>query len=161
MGEKKSGIFRDEDIKKFEATLVKLSEECEEKDKHWNLKIQNLSFRFKTKDGNEIVDFMADVLNEKQMVLEDIRQVADKISKCMKKKRELSEQISQIYSTTNQLKMTDSRLNKMVEAELSVHIRQINIYEIHIEHLRETAKNIEQINYHIKNRIDLMGILKI
>jgi DNA repair exonuclease SbcCD ATPase subunit len=161
MGEKKSCIFKDEDIKKFEASLNELSEKCEEKDKHWNLKIQNLSARFKTKDGNEIVDYMADVLNEKQMILEDIRQVADKLSKCMKKKRELSEQISQIYSTTSQLKMTDSRLNKMVEAELSVHIRQINIYEIHIEHLRETAKNIEQINYHIKNRIDLMGILKI
>jgi hypothetical protein len=161
MGEKKSGIFKDEDIKKFDTSLIELSKKCEELDKHWNLKIQNLSFRFKTKDGNEIVDFMADVLNEKQMVLEDIRQVADNLSKCLKKKRELSEQISQIYSTTNQLKMTDSRLNKMVEAELSVHIRQINIYEIHIEHLRETAKNIEQINYHIKNRIDLMGILKI
>jgi hypothetical protein len=161
MSEKKSGIFKDEDIKKFETSLIELSEKCEELDKHWNLKIKELSFRFKTKDGNEIVEFMADVLNEKQMVLEDIRQVADKLSKCVKRKRELSEQISQIYSTTNQIKMTDSRLNKMVEAEMSVHIRQINIYEIHIEHLRETAKNIEQINYHIKNRIDLMGILKI
>jgi organic radical activating enzyme len=161
MGEKKSGIFKDEDVKKFEDSLVKLNDDCDKKNKHWNLKIQQLSARFKTKDGNEIVDFMADVLNEKQMILEDIRQVADKLSKCLKRKRELGEQISQIYSNTNQLKMTDSRLNKMVEAELSVHIRQINIYEIHIEHLRETAKNIEQINYHIKNRIDLMGILKI
>lgn len=157
----KSGVFKEQDIKVFEDNLIKLSDKCEKEDKLWNLKISNLSHRFKTKDGVEMVDFMGDVLNEKQMVLEDIRQTADNLSKCLKKKRELGEQISQIYSNNNQLKMTDTRLNKKVEAELSVHIRQINIYEIHIEHLKETAKNIEQINYHIKNRIDLMGILKI
>jgi hypothetical protein len=160
MADEKS-IFKDEDIKKFELSLVELSKKCDDNDKHWNIKIAELSHRFKTKDGSELINYMGDVLNEKQMVLEDIRQAADKLSKCLKKKRVLSEQISQIYTKGSQVKMTDTRLNKMVEAEMSVHIRQINIYEIHIEHLKETAKNIEQINYHIKNRIDLMDILKL
>ena len=43
----------------------------------------------------------------------------------------------------------------MIESDLSYYDQRKDIYDNHIDFLKESLKNIDQINYGIKNKISL------
>lgn len=151
-----------EDIKNvFDKMLDELESKLDEKKKLWSQTLINLSGRLKNKEPRELVELQAEVISQKQNLIDEMAEYAVKLAKDVSKKKVLYKQHFENYKQTYSIKTNVGELGKLIEAELAMHERKLNIYEIYIEFLKDTGKNFEQLNYGIKNKIELVNIFGI
>jgi exonuclease VII large subunit len=146
----------DDAKEKFESILDDLENSFERKKEIWNNTIKELANRLRNKNPKELVDLQADTISQKQMVVDETTDYLVKLAKDTSKKKSLYKSKIEIYKV-HPIKLTTGEMGKMIESDLSLYERKLNIYEAYIEYLRETGKNLEQINYGIKNKIELIN----
>lgn len=146
---------------KFDDVLDKLEKMLEEKRKYWNSTIAMHSDRLRNKDANELIDLQASVISQKQILVDETAEYAVKLAKDVSKKKMLYKQQFEIYKKEYPIKTNVGELSKLIDSELAMHERKLNIYETYIEFMKDTGKNLEQINYGIKNKIELINIFGI
>jgi len=137
---------------------IKMSKKMIESKKHWKVIIQTLTNKLKG-DIRDIVDLQAETISYRQDIVDDINMYSVKIYKLVQKIKVLSKARFEFYATSYQVKTSGTEKLKLIEADLSEYQLFINELDEHVNFLRETTKNLDNVNYGIKNKIELTNIL--
>jgi len=136
----------------------KVSKEMIESRKQWGSVVSNLSFRLKG-DFKDVVDIQAEAISHRQNVVEEVNIYTVRISKLMKNMKKLTKERFEFYATSYQVKTNGSEKLNLINADLSDYQTFIDELDEHVNFLRETSKNLADVNYGVKNKIELANIL--
>jgi hypothetical protein len=136
----------------------KLSEEILESEKEWSVKIKILSSKLKG-DVKDVVELQAETISYRQDIVEEIKLYSVRVWKLVSKMKVLAKARFEFYATSYQVKTSGTEKLKLIEADLSEHQQLINELDEHVNFLRDTSKNLDNINYGVKNKIELENIL--
>ncbi len=139
---------------KFEKLNIDLVEELKKKEDYWNNTIKDLSCRL-TCSAKETVDLSAEVLSQKQILIEDIKVITYELYNFMPIIKKYKKDKIEFYLTKYPVKTQSQDKIKLLESDLAFLDQRKDIYDNHINFLRDSLKNMEQINYSIKNKITL------
>jgi len=129
-----------------------------ESTKKWNAVVKTLSFKLKN-DIKDIIDLQAETISYRQDVVDEIKTYSVNIYKLVQKMKVLTKERFEYYATAYQVKTSAAEKIKLIDADLSFYQQLINDLYEHDNFLRETSKNLDNINYGIKNAIELANIL--
>lgn len=136
-----------------------LTKKMLESSKYWIAIVSDLTRRIKEDDIKKIIDIQAEAISHRQIVIDEIRIYSVKIHKLVQKIKVLTKQRFEFYATSYQVKTSGSEKLKLIESDLSEYQSFINELDEYVNFLRDTAKNLESINYSVKSRIELANIL--
>lgn len=136
-----------------------LTKKMLESSKYWIAIVSDLTRRIKEGDIKKIIDIQAEAISHRQIVIDEIRIYSVKIHKLVQKIKVLTKQRFEFYATSYQVKTSGSEKLKLIESDLSEYQSFINELDEYVNFLRDTAKNLESINYSVKSRIELANIL--
>lgn len=145
-------------IDEFKASLEDLKKELLGREQLCNNTIIKLSSKLKD-DVKDIIDLQAEVISYRQLMIEDIKQIAYKVYKDLPKIKELRKKTFEFYTLSYNIKTNGTEKAKLMEADLAYYDYKIDIYNTHMEFLKETVKNLDNLNYAIKNKIELVNYL--
>jgi coenzyme F420-reducing hydrogenase alpha subunit len=126
---------------------------------YWNAVIKNLTDRTRGDIKDVVIEVQPDAISQRQIVAEEVKTYAVKIHKLVAKVKMLSKAKYEFYATSYQIKTSGAEKLKLIEYDLAQHQEFINELDEHVNFLRDTAKNLDNVNYAVKNRIELANIL--
>jgi hypothetical protein len=135
-----------------------VSNKMKESSLRWKSVVKDLSGRLKG-DVRNVVDIQAEAISHRQSVVEEINIYSVKIYKLVTKIKHLSKDRFEFYASSYQIKTSGAEKLKLIEADIADNQEFINELDEHVNLLRETAKQLESINYGVKNKIELANIL--
>ena len=135
-----------------------LSKKMIESTKQWKAIVDSLTLRLKG-DIRDVTDIQAESISHRQTVIEEVKIYSVKIYKLVQKLKVLTKQRFEFYATSYQVKTSGTEKLKLIDADLSEYQLFINELDEHVNFLRDTSKNLDQINYNVKNKIELANIL--
>lgn len=138
---------------------LKLSEEMQKDVQYWKSIVINLTRRTREDHLKDVIDIQAEAISYRQEVIEKLRTYSIRIHKLVQKLKLLHKAKFEFYSTSYQIKTNGTEKLRLIEADLSEHQLLINELDEHVNFLRDTAKNLESINYSIKGKIELYNII--
>jgi hypothetical protein len=151
--DKKEKDFK-EGIDKQNADLRKNLEDSE---KYWNDSIESLSKRL-IKPVNETIQLQAEAISLRQILTEEIKNMSYQIFKFKQKMKGYEKDRLEWYILQFPAKATSGEKAKMIEGELAAYQYRLDIFDVHINFLRETQKDIDNINFAVKNKITLFQL---
>lgn len=134
--------------------LEKLTDKLKESEDYWNKTIESLSSKLSC-SVKEVVPLHAEVISLRQQITEQIKQRSYEIFKIVSKIKVLRKQNFEWYSTKYPIAISSSEKAKLIEWDLHHSDHQKSILDNHIEFLRETLKNFDNLGYAVKNKITL------
>ena len=137
---------------------TEMSKKMIESTKEWNAIVKNLSARLKG-DLKVIFDVKAEAISHRQSVIEEVKIYTVKIYKLVAKMKVLHKSKFEFYATSYQVKTSGTEKLRLIEADLADNQSFIDELDEHVNFLKDTSKNLESINYAIKERIELANIL--
>ena len=135
-----------------------LSQEMVESKKQWNVVIKLLTAKLNG-DIRGIAELQAEVISYRQNVTDEVNLYTVRIWKLVQKMKVLSKSRFEFYATSYQVKTSGTEKLKLIEADLSEHQLLINELDEHVNFLRDSGKNLDNMHYAIKNKIELENIL--
>ena len=152
-----------ERINKIKETNDKLETFFQDKRAEWNKTIeplyQILKFEITTETSNKIMETQALTLSYRQMITEQISVFLDKRSKQEVKLKRLKQDKYIWYATGFGIKTNMGEKTLLIEAHVAEEQRNIELIENYIEFLRQSNKNLESLQFTIKNIIELFNYL--
>jgi len=150
-------------IRKLKDTNDRLEEFFNSKRLEWKKNLDPLfevvRLEVNTSTSLRITDCQASCLSFRQMLNEQISTFLDKRSKQDVKMKKLRQEKFIMYATGFGIKTNASEKTMLVEAHISEETRNIELIENYIEFLRMTNKNLESLQFTIKNIIELFNLL--
>jgi hypothetical protein len=138
-----------------EEGVDKLISILEESENYWNATITSLTKKMVC-SAKEVVPLQAEIISLRQQVSEQIKNMSYQIYKMMPKIKTFRKQRFEYYVGNQAPYITNaSERMKLIEWELAAHDYKKDILDNHIEFLRETLKNIDNLNFAVKNKITL------
>lgn len=134
-----------------------LSKKMLESEKKWKIVIDDLSERVRG-DLKGLIDAQTEAISQRQNVSDEVKSYSLKMYKYVQKVKILEKARFEFYATSYQVKTNGTERLRLINADLSEHQLFIDELDLHINHLRETAKNLDNIHYSVKNRIELSNI---
>ena len=160
-------ITQKEEIDKLEKLKEindKLSDFFQDKREDWNKKIsplfETLKIKVSLENSQKILECQALCLSYRQILNEQISVFLDKRSKQEVKLKKSKQDKFMYYATGFGVKTNLSEKNILIDADVAEDQRNIELIENYIEFLRQNNKNLESLQYTIKNIIDLFSLLK-
>jgi hypothetical protein len=138
---------------------LKTSEEMLKSVKNWSSIVAGLSNRIKDDHLKDLVDIQAEAISHRQLVVEEIRKYSVRIHKLVQKMKVLHKSKFEFYATSYQVKTNGTEKLRLIEADLSEYQSFIDEMDEHVNFLRDTAKNLESLNYSVKSKIELYNII--
>lgn len=138
----------------LETSNKELLQELNKREEYWNNTIQKLSKKL-TCPSKEIVQLQSDVLSQKQRLEDEIKYITYELHQfkpIIKKVRKIK---TEFYLTKYPLKLQGKDKLYLIENDLSLYEQRLDLYDTHIEFLRNSSNIMEQIGYGIKNKITL------
>jgi hypothetical protein len=132
----------------------KLTTKLDDTEKFWNTTIEKLADKLNC-SAKDVVPLQAEVISVRQQLSENIKNMSYEIFKVVSKIKVLKKQNFEWYSTKYPISVNASEKAKLVEWDLHKADHRKDILDNHIEFLRETLRNIDNLNYAIKNKITL------
>jgi hypothetical protein len=152
-----------ERIKKVKETNERLEDFFKTRREEWSSNIEPLYEVFRMELNNQsakkIMEAQATSLSYRQKINDEISVFLDKRSKQDVKLKKLRQDKFLYYATSFGVKTNTSEKTIMIEAHISEESRNIEIIENYIEFLRASSKNIESLQFTIKNMIELFNYL--
>ena len=137
-----------------------LSNQREELEKNIEPLFKVLSIKFNDRESlGSVMDTQAVSLVHRQSISEKITFFLNRRSKESIKLKKLKQDKFIFYATGFGIKTNLSEKNILIDAHLAENERTLELIESHIEHLRDTVKNLESLAYSIKNMIELMNYI--
>ncbi len=118
-----------------------------------------LKFEITTKTSQQILDTQALCLSYRQSLTEQISIFLDKRSKQDVKLKRIKQDKFIWYATSFGVKTNMGEKTLLIEAHVSEETRNVELIENYIEFLRQTNKNLESLQFTIKNIIELFNYL--
>jgi hypothetical protein len=138
-----------------EVVAEKLIAKLGESEKYWNSTIEGLTKKMSC-SAKEVVPLQAEIISLRQQVSEQIKNMSYQIYKMMPKIKSFKKQRFEYYVGTQAPYITNaSERMKIIEWDLADHDYKKDILDNHVEFLRETLKNMDNLNFAIKNKIIL------
>jgi hypothetical protein len=152
-----------EKIQKLKDTNDRLEDFFNNKREEWSKMIQPLfdvlKFEITTKTSQQILDTQALCLSYRQAITEQISIFLDKRSKQDVKLKRIKQDKFIWYATSFGVKTNMGEKTLLIEAHVSEETRNVELIENYIEFLRQTNKNLESLQFTIKNIIELFNYL--
>ncbi len=159
-------IYTKEEIEKIEKlkdTNDKLEEFFTQKRNDWKIKIEPLFETIKvglTKESSsKIIDTQSYCLIFRQTINEQISNFLDRRSKQDVKLKRIKQDKFIWYATSFGVKTNMGEKTMLIEAHVAEEQRNIELIENYIEFLRQTNKNLESLQFTIKNIIELFNYI--
>lgn len=150
-------------INKIKETNDRLEEFFKNKREEWNKNTQPLfdvlKIEINSTNSKKIMDSQSTCLTYRQLLNEQISVFLDKRSKQDVKIKRLKQDKFIWYATSFGVKTNMGEKTVLIEAHVAEENRNINLIENYIEYMRQTSKNLESLQYTIKNIIELMNYL--
>jgi hypothetical protein len=143
--------------KEIEKQNVELRKQLEESEKYWNESVEILAKKL-LKPVQETVQLQAEVISMRQILTEQIKDISYRTWKFKQKVKVFEKERLEFYLIGYQIKTNSGEKAKLIEADLSLYQYRLDIFDIHINFLRETQKNVDNINFAIKNKITLFEL---
>jgi hypothetical protein len=144
----------------FEEALQELKEDLEKSEEISQKTILALSLRLK-EDVKKAIDLQSDIINYRQILTYDIKKIAYKIYKDIPIIKKLRKTQFEYYTLKYTIKTNATEKVKLIEADLALYDYKIDIYNNHMEFLKECCKNLDSMNYAVKNKIELLNAIGI
>jgi len=128
--------------------------ELNKREDYWNGTIKSMSSRL-TCSAKDVVQLQSDVLSQKQRLADEIKYMSYELLKfkpIIKKTRKVK---TEFYLTKYPIKLQGKDKLYLIENDLSLYDQRLDIYDVHIDFLRESLSTFETITYAIKNKISL------
>ena len=138
----------------FDKQNAELRKQLEESEKYWNTSIETLSKKL-IKPVQESVQTQAEAISMRQILTEQIKNMSYQSYKFKQKMKQFEKEKLEFYLFGYQIKTTSGEKVKLIEADIAAYQYRMDIFDIHVNFLRETQKDIDNINFAIKNKITL------
>jgi hypothetical protein len=152
-----------EKIEKLKETNDKLEDFFTQKRNDWKIKIEPLFETIKvglTKEtSSKIIDTQSYCLIFRQSINEQISNFLDRRSKQDVKLKRIKQDRFIWYATSFGVKTNMGEKTMLIEAHVAEEQRNIELIENYIEFLRQTNKNLESLQFTIKNIIELFNYI--
>lgn len=141
--------------------INRLISKLKDSEDYWNKTIDDLQERLNCSVKN-IVPLQADVISLRQQLVENIKNMSYELYKLMPKIKAYRKQRFEYYiGALSPYPTNSSERTKLVEWELALYDQQKDVLDSHIDFLRESLKNMDNLNFAIKNKITLYQLTEI
>lgn len=151
-------------INKIKAINDNLEDFFSKKREEWNLLItplfESIKIDINTNSSKIILDCQSKCLSFRQVITDQISVYLDRRSKQEVKLKKAKQNKFIYYSTGFGIKTSMGEKTLLIDAHVSEETRNIELIENYVEYLRQTNKNLESLQFTIKNIIDLLNLLK-
>lgn len=152
-----------ERIKKVQETNQRLEDFFKVRREEWNNNVEPLNEVFKmelnTQSARKIMEVQALSLSYRQKISDEVSVFLEKRSKQDVKLKKLRQDKFIYYATAFAVKTNTTEKSIMIEAHIAEENRNIEIIDNYIDFLRSTNKNLESLQFTIKNIIELFNYL--
>lgn len=152
-----------ERINKLKETNDRLEEFFNNKRAEWSKLIEPLfeilKLEINTQTSKQIMETQSLCLSYRQLITEQISTFLDRRSKQDVKLKRIKQDKFIWYATSFGVKTNMGEKSLLIEAHVAEEQRNIELIENYIEYLRQTNKNLESLQFTIKNIIDLFNYL--
>jgi len=146
------------DIKEtIENQNEELKKELNEREKYWNETIENISKKL-VKPIQEMIQLQAEVISIRQILTEEIKSISYQIYKFKQKMKVYEKERLEFYLLGYVAKTSGGEKAKLIESDLSLYQYRLDIFDVHANFLRETQKDVDNVNFAIKNKITLFQL---
>jgi tRNA(Ser,Leu) C12 N-acetylase TAN1 len=150
-------------INKIKETNDRLEEFFNSKRSEWSKNIdplfEVLKFEINSQSSKKIMETQSLCLTYRQVINEQISSFLDRRSKQDVKLKRIKQDKFIWYATSFGIKTNMGEKTLLIEAHVSEEQRNVELIENYIEYLRQTNKNLESLQFTIKNIIDLFNYL--
>ena len=147
----------EKEVKDINKQNNELRKQLEETENFWNETIENLSKKL-NKPLKEAIDLQAEAISIRQILTEQIKSMSYNTYKFKQKVKVFEKERLEYYILQYPGKTNFGEKSKMVEADLAAYQYRIDIFDIHINFLRETQKDVDNVGYFIKNKVQLYNL---
>jgi hypothetical protein len=152
-----------ERINKIKETNDRLEGFFQDKRSEWSKTIEPLFTVLKNEitqeSSKKIMETQALCLSYRQMITDQISVFLDKRSKQDVKLKRLKQEKFIWYATGFGVKTNMGEKSLLIDAHVAEEQRNVELIENYIEYLRQTNKNLESLQFTIKNIIELFNYL--
>jgi len=152
-----------ERINKLKDTNDKLESFFTEKRENWKKQIEPLfetiKIEINIQNFKKIIETQSLCLSYRQIITEEISAFLDRRSKQDVKLKRIKQDKFIWYATSFGVKTNMGEKTLLIEAHVAEEQRNVELIENYIEYLRQTNKNLESLQFTIKNIIDLFNYL--
>lgn len=152
-----------ERINKLKETNDRLEEFFNNKRAEWSKLIdplfEILKLEINSQTSKQIMETQSLCLSYRQLITEQISTFLDRRSKQDVKLKRIKQDKFIWYATSFGVKTNMGEKSLLIEAHVAEEKRNIELIENYIEYLRQTNKNLESLQFTIKNIIDLFNYL--
>ena len=145
----------------LESTNDKIEAAFEKESNDWTLQINPLIDTLRYMDKNKIANLQADTLSLRQRVQDKITYYMAQLAKRRPLFNKSIGDRMEYYATGFGIKTSAAEKKVFVDRDVSQRKRNIELLENHIDFLRETRYNCDQIMYGVKNVIGLSNLTQI
>lgn len=124
----------------------------------WTSTVKLLSEKLKL-DVKDVIELQSEAISYRQIVVEEINIYSVKILKLVQKIKVLYKDRFEFYAQEYQIKTVSSEKVRLIDSDMSENQSFIDEMDQHVNFLRETTRNLDNIIYGIKNKIELTNIL--
>ena len=141
-----------------EESSDRLTDKLRESENYWNKTIEELSRKLSC-SAKDVVPLQADIISMRQQLNDTIKTMSYQLYKMMPKIKAYKKQRFEYYAGAQSPYPTNSsERTKLVEWDLAIYDHKKDILDIHIEFLRESLKDMDNLNFAVKNKITLYQI---
>jgi len=143
-----------------ELEIKELSKLLEDRELYWNKTISDMSNKLNC-SAKDVTPLQASVISSRQEIVEQIKTVSYELYKFMPKIKLLKKQRFEFYHTKYPIATSGPEKMKLIEWDLANYDHKKDIIDTHIEFLRESMKNIDNLGYAIKNKVLLYQLTEL
>ena len=148
---------QEEENKKFEDKLNKVKEELSKRQLYWDTVVNNLTKKLK-EELKFAIELSGEAISQRQILLEERSQNYYTIYLSMPTIKQQEKKKLEHYHTKCNIKYNGGEKEKCIEADLAYMTAKIDLIQNYINFCTETVKNIDNIIYAIKNKVDFFNI---
>lgn len=131
-----------------------------EKREEWNNKLKPMFVSIK-QNPDELIELQALCLSYRQMITDEVASFMNKLSKEIINYKNAKADRFMFYATGFGLKTNLSEKSLLIDSELAELQRNKELFETHLEFLKESRSVCDNINWAIKNRIELYKVTEV
>lgn len=132
----------------------KLISILKESESFWSKTIEDLT-RNLSCSAKDVVSLQANVISSRQQLTEQIKVMSYKLYKLLPEIKINRKKLFEYYEEKCPYKTNSTQKTQLIEWDMAKLDLKKDIYDAHIEFLKESLKNIDNINFAIKNKIIL------
>lgn len=145
-----------EDVQKTEERLEKLNMFLSEKRKEWTGRVKTLAEDIR--DVKKLTEVSVFISSYRAMLVENIAEIAVKVRQRYSVYYVHYKQNYHYYISRHDFKLTDKRIDIMLQADLRYKLEEIGYLEAQLDFYKECVKTFDQMTWAIKNKIAIENL---